>query len=378
MLEVKNFNHGNLNILINVFNNFEKKENLIDIAKFNNLNLFALYGTCKFFRKKGIYDGTWDEEWSKEAIEKYYQHNGLKEYYDFIEKTIEDNKIKIFILLGDPGILHKSFLTKIKKRCYVAFWSFDDPINSEKIIKHIVSYYDYAFCVAPYYSKTEMTRDVFKSWGARKSAYIANGVFENKYKKVEKIKSENRDIDIIFIGSVFRARLLWLFKLKKHFGDKLLIYGGGWNGENSPFLKKILLKTLKFYYRVPKIDKVDEEEYINLLQRSKIGINDHMVEAGPSSARTFELPANGVMQICDNGFALKEFFELDKEVVDYEYKNAKEVIKKIEFFLENRKKREQIAKAGMKKTYKDYMMRHSFAKIIKYIKDDIRYKELNK
>lgn len=376
MLENRNFKYGNINLLINTYNNFIKEENLIDIAKYNRLNLVTLDNVNDFLKNENIYDGNWDQEWSVSAIKKYYDYDAMKRFYSFIEETILKNNIKIFIWLGDPGILHKDFLVKIKKICYVAFWSFDDPVNSEKIIKHIISYYDFAFHVAPYYSKDEMTRDVFKNWGAKNSEYIANGVFENKYKKVEKISSKNRDIDIIFIGSVFRARLLWLFKLKKHFGDRLFIYGGGWNGENSPFLKKILMRILKFYYKVPKINRVNEKDYIDLLQRTKIGINDHMLEAGPSSARTFELPANGVMQICDNDFALKEFFELDKEVIAYKYKDADEVIKKIEYYLEHEKEREKITNAGMKKTYSSYMMKHSFEQMISLIKKDKKCEEV--
>ncbi len=375
MIKIRNFNYGELNIMINVFNNFQKEENLIDIAEKNNLNLFAIYDTGIFFKEENIFDGSWDEEWSKEAIEKYSKYKAMQKYYDFLEQTIKESSIKIFLILGDPGILSKDFLLKIQKICYVAFWSFDDPINSEKIIKHIIPYYNYAFHVAPYYSKTEMTKDVFKKWGAKNSKYIANGVFENKYQKVENFSSKDRDIDIIFIGSVFRARLLWLFKIKKHFGKRLHIYGRGWNGEMSSFSKNILLRFLKFWYKIPNIKRASEDEYITLLQRSKIGINDHMVVAGPSSARTFELPANGVMQLCDNDFALKEFFELDKEVVAYEYKDAEDVINKIEYYLNNSKEREQVANAGTKKTYNNYMISDSFRKIIGYIKGDPRFKE---
>ncbi len=53
------------------------------------------------------------------------------------------------------------------------------------------------------------------------------------------------------------------------------------------------------------------------MQRTRVGINIHN-STGPINFRTFYLPANGVLQICDNKSHLGRIFELGREVVGYQ------------------------------------------------------------
>jgi len=364
-VKVNNYNYGQISVLINSYGAHDNDENHIKIAEFNKINLFTISKISDYFNDTPFFNYGY---MNIERINSEYVHPKFKELYDLIENIIIQNNIKLFIWLGDPIMLHSSFINKIKKLCYISAWTFDDPMTSERVVKPVARLYNCIFHVAPYYSEGKTTKEVFEEWGVPKSELIHNGVNEGKYNR--KVDFGNRDIDIVFVGSVFRERLIFLFKLKKYFGKKLHIYGYGWNGENMPFFKKIFLYILKFYYGVPKIQTLNNKEYKKILQRAKIGINDHMQNgAGPSSARTFELPLNGVLQFCDIKNGIKYFFEAN-EVTTYEYKNVKSIIPKIEYFLSNESERIKIAKNGYTKSKNNHMIYHSFSKILEVYKSD--------
>jgi spore maturation protein CgeB len=360
-MKVNNYNYGQLNVLINSYGAHDNDENHKKIAEFNKINLFTISKISDYFKDTPFFNyGYMDFE----KINHNYTHPKLQKLYELIEKIIIENNVKLFVWLGDPIMLHRSLIEKLKKSCYVSAWTFDDPMTSERVVKPVANLYDCIFHVAPYYDGEKTTKEVFQSWGAIKSELIHNGVNEGKYNKI--VDFNNRDIDIVFVGSVFRERLIFLFKLKKYFGSRLQIFGYGWNGENMSFFKKIVLYLLKFYYGVPKIKTLSNEEYLKILERSKIGINDHMENgAGPSSARTFELPLNGVLQFCDIEKGIKIFFEPNEEIITYKYKNIESIIPQIEYYLTNEKKRLEIIQKSFNKAKNNYMIWHSFEKIIK-------------
>ena len=88
-----------------------------------------------------------------------------------------------------------------------------------------------------------------------------------------------------------------------------------------------------------------------LLQRTKIGINIHN-STGPINLRTYYLPANGVMQICDNKSYLGKVFELNKEVVGFD--TIDEAIELCHYYLMHDDERRKIAAAGWERVLLDY------------------------
>ncbi len=80
----------------------------------------------------------------------------------------------------------------------------------------------------------------------------------------------------------------------------------------------------------------------------------HWDDNETGNTRLYELPANGVMQICDRGAgnATAELFEEDKEIILYD--TMDEAIDKIKYYLKNDKAREKIALAGYERVMKDY------------------------
>jgi spore maturation protein CgeB len=94
-----------------------------------------------------------------------------------------------------------------------------------------------------------------------------------------------------------------------------------------------------------------EEERVPLLQRTRVGINLHN-STGPINFRTYYLPANGVLQICDNKSHLGSVFELGVEVVGYA--SVAEAIDLCRYYLAHEQERRSIAAAGWRRATRDY------------------------
>ncbi len=367
MIPVRRFPHGERKVLIHAYGDLLKKDNLERIAVYNRIDLYVLEDIRnRLFKDTVLYN----MEWVEDALRRYGTHPLVQEIYTTVLSTVKKEKIDLFLWLGDPGLFTSSFLKRLRSECYTAFWTFDDPVNSEKIVRPVAPFFHQSFTATVNWSRQKKVTEVFKSWGSPSAHFIPIGVYQGKYKKVQQISP--RRYDVIFVGSVFQRRLLFLFRLKRHFGERMLIFGKGWNGEGFSWYKKMILKVLKWYYKVPKIDSISDEELVDYYQNSKIGINTHMTEGGPSAVRTYELPANGVMQICDSEEGLKEIFRIGEEVVSYENDNASDAIEKIEYYLADEEKRAEIAEAGMVRTMKEYMVWHSFEKIFQYVWNDSR------
>jgi len=96
---------------------------------------------------------------------------------------------------------------------------------------------------------------------------------------------------------------------------------------------------------------LSDGELKHVYLESRVGFNIHRT-TGPINRRMFQLPAHGVMQICDNKTGLGKIFELGKEVVGYD--KIDEAIELTKYYLDHDLERATIAEAGYQRFWKDY------------------------
>lgn len=201
----------------------------------------------------------------------------------------------------------------------------DDPESSSELSAPHAHVYDFCFtgnaaCVQLYYS-----------WGVRNVDFLPMGFYEddyNPYLDENTILSAERRWDIGFVGErVDHWRKERIDRIVKAFPNGKY-YGRGWP---KGFLSKSKLLEL----------------YSNM----KVGINIHN-SVGPVNRRTYALPANGVMQICDNKCRLGQLFKLNEEVVGVD--TIEEMIEAVQYYLHHEEERVNIAIAGWKRALKDY------------------------
>lgn len=226
------------------------------------------------------------------------------------------------VLMNASGInLHPEFVESLD--IFTVFQCFDDPESSEFLSKPVASSYD--LCLVGNIAEVS----TYKTWGVKNAEWVAMGVLPEIYDPTltyEQILEGDRDIDLFMMINYTHFRKERLDKILNAFPEADF-YGVG-------FPKGALTH--------------DRVEY---LKRAKIGPNMHN-STGPINYRTFYLPANGVMQICDNKKHLGEIYELGKEVVGFD--TMEECIDLCRYYLDHDQERRQIAADGWKRCMRDY------------------------
>lgn len=239
--------------------------------------------------------------------------------------------------------LHPEFIKKLPT--FTAYGCFDDPESSEDLSKPVAAAYD--LCLVGNIAEIE----TYRSWGVKKVEWWPLGFRMNDYDSNlirEKILSAERTNDISLLcekSSGWRRE-----RLNKFFNafPQGKYFGNGWD---SGFLS--------------------EKEKVPLYQNTKIGPNFHN-STGPINFRTFILPANGVMQVCDNKSHLGKIFELGKEVVGFD--TVEECIDLCRYYLDHDEERRQIAAAGWERAVRDYNEVAIFKRAIDFISHEIANK----
>lgn len=264
-----------------------------------------------------------------------YQDSQLLAMYERLGNTLRD--YDAFICFNGSNI-HPDFVSSLS--CFTVYACFDDPESSSKLSKPVAG----AFDLAMVGNIAEVA--TYKSWGVKEVRWWPLGFRHDDYDPdltAETILEGNRDIEVALLCErVTRYRKDRVDRFVRAFPNGAY-YGLGWPAGFLP-----------------------EENRIPTLQRTRIGINIHN-STGPINFRTFYLPANGVMQLCDNKSNLGKIFELGKEAIGYD--SIEEAIDLTHYFLEHDAERRLIAAAGWKRALADYNEIACFRKVIEAISE---------
>jgi hypothetical protein len=242
--------------------------------------------------------------------------------YEQLEKAVENADV----FYNPSGIhLHPDFVAKLP--VFTVFGCYDDPENSKMLSKPVAAAYD--LCLIGNIAEI----DTYKSWGVKNVEWTPHGFHPDMcddsltYDSILNDKPE-RDIDLVMlIDKLASWRRERMDKMDKAFPDSHF-YGRGWKRGYLPVGKEV-----------------------GLLKRAKIGPNFHN-STGPINLRTFYLPINGVMQICDNKSHLGKIYKLNEEVVGFD--TVEECIDLCRYYLAHDEERRKIAAAGWQRTVTDY------------------------
>jgi len=245
---------------------------------------------------------------------------------------------------------------------YKVLVSGDDPESSDVRSKPFVRYFDHSFCWGINFDANSRVVDRFREWGAPRADWWPYGVRMDTYDPFlteTDIETKERDIDLVFVGSPM-MKIPRLTELKAAF-PQLEIYGRGWSrrgviaGHRSEYgqwsWKGMIGGLRAVMLGLGDVNVLPMEESVSIFQRAKIGINIHL-SYGPCNTRTFLLPSNGVMQICDNKEGLQSIYDVGSEVVGFD--QMPDAIEKIRYYLDHPEERKKIAAAGYRRTIRDY------------------------
>lgn len=228
------------------------------------------------------------------------------------------------VLVNWNGInLHPEFVCQLPT--FNVFACFDDPESSENLSRPVAAAYDLALVG----NAAEV--ETYRTWGVREARFWPMGFHTEDYDPAltcEAILRDDREVDVALLcerATPWRAERLDRFAAAFPQG---VFRGRGWPQGFLP-----------------------EEQRLPLYRRTKIGVNFHN-STGPINFRTYILPANGVMQLCDNKSHLGKIYELNKEVVGFD--TVDEAIELCRYYLAHEAERRQIAAAGWVRAHRDY------------------------
>ncbi len=255
--------------------------------------------------------------------------------YERIAREVEDADA----LINYGGLnLHPDFLRQLP--CVSALGFFDDPESSAEFSQAVAAAHD--VCLVG----NVAALDDYTRWGAQRVRWWPNGFRADDFDPAldeHGIRSRHRDVEVALLCervTHYRREKVDQFALALPQG---IYRGPGWPGGFLP-----------------------EPERVPLMQRTRIGINIHN-STGPINFRTFYLPANGVLQICDNKSHLARVFDVGTEVVGYD--DIGEAIDLCRYYLAHEAERLEIAVAGWRRALRDYNEVASFMRVVRAIEE---------
>lgn len=318
------------------------------------------------------------QPWAFSDLDKNYRnkHERLMQLYKKIELLAETHDI---LITNHGNVYHPEFIKSLKnKNIYTAIASADDPESSDYCSKPYVHAFDHSLPWGVNFDADTRMTEKFIEWGAKRADFWPYGVRHDMYDPaltVNDIYNGEREIDLMFVGGPY-LKISRIAQLKDAFPEMALY--GGWDRKTilkSPIScwknrgiwdwKEFEWACRAFWQGMAKTERLPAGQLIPFYQKAKIGINIHM-SFGPSNRRTYELPANGVMQMCDCAEGIGEIFRVGEEVVAY--RSIEEAIELIKYYLDHDKERKEIAAAGFRRVFKDYGRVTTFSKVIESIK----------
>jgi hypothetical protein len=262
--------------------------------------------------------------------------NGDRELFALYEKLARATE-GYDVLVNVNGVnLHPDFVRQLS--LYKVYACFDDPESSHWLSQPVAAAYDLSMvgnidCL-----------DIYRRWGVKEVRWWPIGFHPNDYDPSldrEKILRGERDVDVALLCERLSDRRASRLEAFAAAFPKGSYFGRGWPQGFLP-----------------------EAQRVQLLQRTKIGPNFHN-STGPVNSRTFVLPANGVMQLCDNKSNLGKIYVLGKEVIGFD--TVEEAIDQCRYYLEHDEERRSIAVAGWERACRDYNEVAVFGLLTRYV-----------
>lgn len=294
----------------------------------------------------------------KKFVEKYYN-----EQKDDYWNNIFDSHVDLFININANyyfEIVDAKHIEELRKRgVRIITWYMDSIRRCEHISQNI-EYYDRVFVFEP--------ADIFylkKSYKTVKIKYLPIGVAKEIFGLKEHFEKK---YDISFVGSKTKNRLEILETIASYCIQErkaMIVYGKYY--EDKGCLLRRFFSKLKFKYQYPCLFKFITNKTLNgksiseLYNKSRISLNIHINIHKGINPRTFEILAGGNFELCDYRKNSNRLGLIDNYNIVF-YKNNSDCIKKIDYYLRDTEKREEISKEGYRlikeKYYMDTILNH--------------------
>ncbi|UPH89126.1 glycosyltransferase [Synechococcus sp. NB0720_010] len=214
----------------------------------------------------------------------------LTALYNLLVSKIHD--LSIDLLYVDHSFpYHPEFLASLP--CVKALRICDGWLTAYKTFIPLGFAYDHIFYNSPYFSPTYSTSSLLSKLGIQSFSLQPLGHLKHIGEPIILKDYTERDIDIVFVGSLHREKMQMLADVSRYYGQQFSIYGMSTIKQKLAFFflfnGRRVIRSLPFM-QIPFV-----------YNRSRIGINIHNNGyLAYGNARFFDLPFYGVVQVCES------------------------------------------------------------------------------
>ena len=291
-----------------------------DLKKFNHKHFYGIRAVYRKAMNK------------REAADGFYHSPKLDE--SKFEAFIREERPSFILVIGFVyKYLSPEFLLKIKHKYNIKLFLYDtDSCNLFSKRREFIFFLDNEL---PIYNKifsfSKITTRFFTETKKLNASFLPFGA-----KSFDGLTEQNYMNDVLFVGSCDLRRIFLLENIK----ESVSVYGDRWT-RNYSLISDGLRKSVKD-------TPVWGNELHQLLLESKIVLNitrSHFygTETGVN-LRIFEALAAGCFLLTDYCEELEDLFSIGEEIEVF--RNAKELVEKVNFYLLNPDKRLEIARRG--------------------------------
>lgn len=285
------------------------------------------------------------------GIDRLYRERNI-EYMQMIKDFVDEFKDYDLIVMSTYNFIHPEVWWKYLQKPIKILGFIDDPYSTLRRDLPCLWAFDGAFYISPSYIDDLLFRDVFSRWG--KPARWFPLVF-SKFEKPQEDNEEffrRRKIDICYVGNPHPMKIDRLIKIKKYFKERVNIYGR-WKFKGYEGFLRCLYGRKIYPYRVHSLTDIERKI---LYWNAKIGFNMHVSDAcyETGNARMYEIPAHGMMMVCDKGGASAHEFIFEDGTEAIYYDSIEEAIEVMAYYSVHEEERVSIARRGYERFWENY------------------------
>jgi len=278
----------------------------------------------------------------------------LKQLNKRLLKVARMNRPDICLMIGGHRISSETVKDLKREGIRTVLWTIDAPVGFGPVID-VARDYDHVFC-----GGTEAI-EILSNHNIGKLHWLpfAYDDFLHKAPEISQHDREKYAHDIVFVGSFYPNRREMLKELADY---DLGIWGPDWKKglRNHPLEKCIKGEDLK------------PEEWLKVFNTAKIIIvihyQDGITPCYQASPKVYETLASRGLVMCDNQKDVKTLFEDQKHLVIYN--DAKDLKNKIDHFLTDDKKRNDIVQAAQNEVGENHTYKNRIKKMLRVIENE--------
>ncbi len=279
----------------------------------------------------------------------------LKSVHEKIDGLLKDFCPDLVLFVNAPtDILSAEDVRRIGQCTRTACWFVDGIAGQQDIVEYIKAFHKiYVF---------EHSDVAYLHTMGIHGTYLPVG-YNDAFSYVQ---AQEKEWDVLFIGSPFRNRLQILEKVaaaaaKNRWSLKIM---GPFYDETYPWKKFLFKRKHPGIYRYLENRRVSSEEAAELYAKTRVCLNIHDTKHKSPNPRTFEILASGSFELIDQ----REYWSglvPGKDIVAYD--GVQDLVQKLGGYLKDPAAREQIAASGkacvIDKMNMENLLQHILSKV---------------